>query len=108
MNNYPDPTTPDLAPNPILPDPHGNPPVLANGSPHPASSRFPAGTNGQAHRALPSSARGGRGWVKYLIGLGGLVLLGGGIFAFVATRPAAARPDVLTHTVKKENLIVTV
>src|SRR4051794_88088 len=98
MNSLPDPTTPDLDLAQISHNPHVSPSALANGSQHPAPSRFPAGTNGQQPRALPSKAKGGRGWVKYLIGLGGLLLLGGGIFAFVATRPAAARPDVLTHT----------
>src|SRR3982751_1036251 len=106
MNSLPDPTTPDL--DLIQHDPHGNPALLANGSLHPAPSRFPAGTNGQQTRALPSRAKRGRGWVKYVIGLVGLLVLGGGILAIVVTRPAAARPDVLTHTVKKENLTVTV
>jgi len=44
----------------------------------------------------------------YLIGLGALLVLCGGILAFVMTRPASARPDVLTHTVKRESLTVTV
>lgn len=56
---------------------------------------------------LPSrAARRGR----LLYWLAGLAVLGaaGGGWAYYANRTPAARPDVITHTVKKENLNVTV
>ncbi len=37
-----------------------------------------------------------------------MLVLAGGIIAFVASRPANAHPDVLTHKVKRERLDVTV
>jgi len=49
-----------------------------------------------------------RGWLFYTIIFVGLLVVAGGITAFVYFRPAAARPDVLLHTVKRENLDVTV
>lgn len=44
----------------------------------------------------------------YLAGFAGLLLAGGAIALFFAVRPAAARPDVLLHKVKREDLDVTV
>ena len=56
-----------------------------------------------------SHKRRGRGWLlMFLAGFVGLAVLGGGIAAVLYFRKAEARPDVLTHTVKTENLKVTV
>lgn len=78
----------------------------ANGSPLPAP--YPEPTNKQQHRSLPSESHGGRGWTYYFIGFAGLILVSGAIAAYVYWKPAEDRPDVLTHTVKRENLDVTV
>src|SRR5206468_2380696 len=87
-------------------DPSLSPSPEVNGSPHPGS--YPPGdANGRA-RALPSDQRRRRGWLFYIAIFGGLLLLAGGITTFVYLRAPAARPDVLTHTVKRESLDVTV
>ena len=59
---------------------------------------------------MPTKAarRRGRGWLLTAVALFALLLLGGGVYAFLYLRPPAARPDVLLHTVKKETLSVTV
>src|SRR5438093_33400 len=89
----------------------GNPPPhpAANGSPSPGLSRPPVANGQAAHRAPPRhAARRRRGWLTYLAGLVGLFVLVGGPLLFLLTRPAAARPDVLTHVVKRETLNITV
>lgn len=57
---------------------------------------------------MPARTRRGRGWLTYLIGFVGLGVLIGGPVLYFANRPAAARPDVLTHKVKRETLNITV
>ena len=90
----------------LPPDLSSSPLPEANGSPHLGS--FPlASANGKV-RALPSDKRQGRGWFFYIASFVGLLLLAGGISAFVYFRPVADRPDVLTHKVKRESLDVTV
>src|SRR4051812_41756870 len=87
-------------------DPHA---PTANGSPPPAT--YPAASNGKAPgRAMPSDHRKrGRGWLLVLVaGFLGLVILGGGIAAVLYFRKTEARPDVLLHQVKKEDLKVNV
>ncbi|MBX9580333.1 MAG: hypothetical protein K2X87_08505 [Gemmataceae bacterium] len=66
------------------------------------------GVNGAAPRALPGKAGRKRGWGPLVAAVLGFAALAGGVAAFVLNRPAAARPDVLTHKVTKGDLKVTV
>ena len=87
-----------------------NPAVNGSPPPHPllgSSVNGLASANGKT-RALPSATRRRPRWVMYSVFLGGLLLLGVGIVVILTLRPAAARPDVLLHTVKRESLDVTV
>src|SRR5262245_3350140 len=110
MNSSPEPMTPlDRPQNPG--NPTASPPDHeANGSPLHSPSRGPVVTaNGSpAGRSLPGRAARRRGWITYLIGFAALAVGIGGAIAFVLTRPAAARPDVLIHVVRRETLNVTV
>ncbi|MBX9626548.1 MAG: hypothetical protein K2X82_22295 [Gemmataceae bacterium] len=98
MSLAPDVRTPtdlDLAPE----DPSGN------GSPRPGLSL--GGPAGSGPRTLPGSARR-RGRAPLVAAGVAFLVLAGGVAAFVLTRAPSARPDVLTHKVKREALKVTV
>jgi len=87
------------------------PPHQVNGSPPHGLSPGPipaASGNGFAPRTLPSKGRKGRGRLIAWSVLAALLLGGGAAGVYVATRPPTARPDVLLHPVKKEDLNVTV
>src|SRR5205823_5550017 len=87
------------------------PPAQVNGSPPHGLSPGPipaASGNGFAPRTLPSKVRKGRGRLVAWAVLAALILGGAAGGIYFMTRPPTARPDVILHKVKKEDLNVTV
>jgi HlyD family secretion protein len=78
----------------------------ANGSPLLVSS--PEANGKPKTRSLPSETRVRKKWVFYVVALAGVFLVAAAISAYMYFKPAADRPDVLVHKVKRESLDVTV